>query len=81
MMRLIDRLDVWLIEGWRHAYRLWSLYWQLASSLLLGAVMLVPSMPGEIAALVPEGWRIAAIGLWALLGIYARLKHQKGLKP
>lgn len=80
-MRLIERLDVWLIEEWRKAYRLWSIYWQLITDLILGAVILVPSMPGEIASMVPESWRAMALGLWALIGIYARLKQQKGLKP
>ena len=73
----LDKLDDWLIDNWRQAWRLWSVYWQMVTSLILGAVLMVPSMPGEIAALVPQQYRIIAIGLWAALGLWARLKKQE----
>lgn len=73
----MNKLDDWLIDNWRRAWALWSVHWQLVTSLLLGAVLMVPSMPGEIAALVPEKYRVIAIGAWALLGLWARLKKQK----
>lgn len=75
---MLAKLDNYLVEGWRRALTWWSVQWQLITSLLLGAVLIVPSMPGEIANFVPEKVRIPAIAVWAVLGIYARLKSQKG---
>lgn len=75
---MLAKVDKFLIEGWRRALTWWSVQWQLVTSLFLGAVAIVPSMPGEIANFVPEKYRIAAVAIWAVLGIYARLKPQKG---
>lgn len=78
---MMEKLDRFLVDNWRKAWRFWSVQWQLVTSVILGAVLLVPSMPGEIAAIVPEEWRVVAIGVWALLGLWARLKQQKGTRP
>lgn len=59
-------------------------WWKFASVqihlIMLGGVALyelVPAIPNEIAALIPDRWRPLALGFYALLGIAARVFRKK----
>lgn len=74
----MGRLDDMLVEGWRQALKWWSVQWQLVSGLIMGVVLMVPSMPTEIQELLPPKLRALLVAGWIALGIWARLKKQGG---
>jgi hypothetical protein len=66
-----------LVEGWRAAWRWWSMQLHVVGTLLASALLLVPTMPQEVQDLIPPGWRAVAIGLWFAAGVLARITEQK----
>lgn len=63
-------------------WKLWSVWFQGASTLIIGLLTLVPSMPEEIQQAIPAAYRWAAIAVWAVLGLYIRARKQANLtKP
>lgn len=71
-----ERLKLQLVEGWRSAWRWWSMRLHVIGTLIAGAILLVPQMPAEVQALIPIEWRAAAIALWFILGVVARVMQQ-----
>lgn len=67
-----------LVEDWREAWRWWSVQMHLLASMVLMAVQLVPAMPGELQAIIPQPWGAVVTALWTLLGLYARVAKQRG---
>lgn len=79
MWRFIDWANDRLVAGWRCALRMWSLQMHTFGTLIVAALVMVPTMPAEVQALVPLKYRVAVIGAWYVGGIWARLKKQKGV--
>jgi hypothetical protein len=76
---MFDKLDDWLCEGWRSAWRWWSVQMHMAASMVLMALQMAPVMPAEVQKLIPQPWGAIATAVWTLLGIYARVAKQKKL--
>lgn len=76
MPKLIDRLDDWLCENWRNAWKWFSMQMHLFACALLMFLQIAPVMPDEVRRMIPEPWGVIAVGVWTLLGIVARLKKQ-----
>lgn len=74
----MNRLDDWLVEGWRKAWAWWSVQLHLVASLVMGVVLMVPSMPQEIQDILPASVRGLLVAAWVALGLWVRLKKQKG---
>ena len=66
-----------LVEDWRNFHQWWSVRWNALGAVLLPALVMVPSMPPEIQALIPAPYRAAAAALYMAGGIALRLMAQK----
>jgi phage tail protein X len=66
-----------LIDDWTRAWKFASV--QIHLLLLLGVALYeaVPAIPNELAVLIPERLRPLALGLYAALGILARVVRKK----
>lgn len=78
MQALLARLRARLVDDWRSAWRWWSTWMHVAGTAAAGLLLLTPSMPAEVQALVPVQYRALAIGAWAVAGLLARLVKQNG---
>lgn len=67
-----------LIDRCKEAWRLWSVWMHVASTTLIGVLLMAPAMPAEIQGMVPQPYRAILIGAWAIAGIAARLLKQGG---
>lgn len=74
----LDKLDDWLVDGWRCAWRMASLQLHTLASAALMLFAMVPSLPGELQQLIPNPWRGILVALWWVIGTVLRLKKQKG---
>ncbi|MGE5563113.1 MAG: hypothetical protein ACM3ZV_07355 [Bacillota bacterium] len=72
-MSLRDRL----IDDWHRSWRLASVQVNAGLALFCALYALVPAIPAEIAAIVPDRWRAPLLAAWAAVGILARLYRQK----
>jgi hypothetical protein len=66
-----------LVDDWRDFTRWWSVRMTAVGALLGGILAIMPSMPQEVQAAVPERYRIAAVAIWALASLYSRVAKQK----
>lgn len=73
----MNKLRLQLIDGWRSAWRWWSMQMHVVGTVLVSLLLMVPTMPQEIQEMIPVAWRAVAIGLWFALGIGARLVQQR----
>lgn len=73
----MDWLRARLIDDWHRAWRFASVRLQLAAIAFLALYELVPAIPQEISTLIPQAWRGPLLGLYAVLGIAARLVRKK----
>lgn len=53
-----------LVEGWRSAWRWWSMWAHVIGTSLGGLLVLMPTMPAEVQALVPLKYRAIAVAAW-----------------
>lgn len=60
------------IDDCKNFYKLWSVWFHTLSTAIIGALLLMPSMPVEIQQLIPVPYRAVAIGVWLLLGYLLR---------
>jgi hypothetical protein len=77
LVKAYDGLRARLIDDLSRAWRLASV--QLHLIMLAGVALyeMVPAIPNELAALTPDRWRPIALGLYAVLGIAARVFRKK----
>ena len=73
---MIDKFDKWFVADWRQCWRWLSVHAHLIGTAVLGIVLLAPSLPDEVQAVVPVKWRALVLAVWAVLGLLARLKKQ-----
>lgn len=76
-MNLVPALRARLIDDWTRAWKFASV--QIHLLLLLGVALYeaVPAIPNELAVLIPERLRPVALGLYAAIGILARVVRKK----
>lgn len=76
MHALLARLDARLVDGWRHAWRWWTVQLHIAATALLTLVVNVGALPPDMVKLVPQPWANLLLGVWGFLGLLARLWPQ-----
>lgn len=69
--------DAHLVPEWRRFWTLLSVQIHLAAGLYVAVYAMMPSLDPSIARLLPTPFQAPAIGLYAVLGIVARLIAQK----
>lgn len=74
---MFDKLDDCLVDGWRCAWRMWSLWMHTIGTTLGALLLIVPAMPKEMQELIPLHWRAIAVAVWFALGLWARLAKQR----
>jgi hypothetical protein len=70
-------MKIRLVPDWSKALRWWSVQLHLAATGFLAVYALVPSVPPEIAAIIPPAYRAPLLALWAVLGLAARVIEQR----
>lgn len=78
MTDLLRTLNARFVQGWASAWRWWSVRLHVIATAAVALLLLVPSMPAEVQALVPPAWRAVAIGLWLIAGLLVRVWKQNG---
>ena len=71
-----DTFDSRFVGGWRRCLRWASVQMHVIGTSALLLLALVPSLPSDVAAVVPERFRVAVVAVWGIAGLYARLKKQ-----
>lgn len=66
-----------LVEGWRSAWRWYSMQLHVIGTMLASMLVIMPQMPAEVQRAIPEEWRVFAIAAWFVLGVLARVTQQK----
>lgn len=74
---MLEKIEARLVDGWRSAWRWWSVQMHLIASAVLMLAQLAPVMPPEVQKVIPQPWGAIITALWTLLGLYARLVKQK----
>lgn len=75
---MMERIRALLVDDLRSTWKLWSVWFHTASTLVIGALLLTPSMPDQVQALIPAPYRAAAIAVWWLGGYFLRAAKQSG---
>ena len=75
------KLDEWFVAGWRHSWTWFSVQMHVIGTAMLGIALIAPALPDEVMAIVPLKWRALMLGVWALVGLLARLKKQGSTQP
>lgn len=70
-----------LVDNWKSFWAWYSTWMHLIGTTIAGVLLLVPSMPPEVQAIVPVKWRVAALGLWLIAGFVARVVKQGPQPP
>lgn len=73
---MTNKLDQWFVDGWRCSWKWLSLQMHVIACLLLGVVEAAPVLPPDVQKMIPQPWAGIVLGLWAVLGVIARLKRQ-----
>jgi hypothetical protein len=76
-MTWVDHIRARLIDDWHRAWRLSSVQVNAALVAFFALYALVPAIPAEVAAIVPERFRMPLLAVWAGIGVVARLYRQK----
>lgn len=74
---MFDRITDHLVDDVRSIARWWSVRMTLIGGLLGGVLSAMPAMPPEVQAVVPVKYRVAAIGVWMIAAVVARVVKQK----
>lgn len=77
MNKLVAAVRARLIDDAHRWWRMASVWVNGALAVFCALYALVPAIPGELAAIVPDRWRAPLLAAWAVLGIAARLYRQK----
>lgn len=73
----LDKLDDWLCDNWRSAWRWLSVQFMVMTGLLLQVLQFAPVLPADIQKAIPQPWGGLVAALWTVAGLIARLKGQR----
>jgi hypothetical protein len=62
-----------LIQGWRRAWRLWSIQ---AMAALAGLPLAYMALPADWQAAIPDSWKMGAVFVVLVAGIVGRIVKQ-----
>lgn len=65
-----------LIPNWRDWWRMGSLRLHALGTLVVGFLLMVPTMPLEVQELIPAQYRAIAIAIWFIGAGYIRLTQK-----
>lgn len=74
----IDKLDDWLVDGWRQSWRWFSMWAHWLPTAVLFVVQNLPILPAPVVALIPQPWGNIITAVWAVAATLGRLVKQKG---
>lgn len=75
---MFDKLDDWLVEGWRSCWRWWSVWANTLASLAVALFGAVATLPGPLEAMLPAPYRPFVAAAWWSFAMFLRLKRQGG---
>jgi hypothetical protein len=71
-----DKLDDWLVDGWRSATKWWSVRMNAIGVVLYPLLIAAPALDPTIAVMLPLKYRALIGGLYSLMSMLVRIYAQ-----